>query len=391
MKAFHAIKSPWAKIKHSILGNYLPLFANKLARLGSPVYLVDGFAGGGRYGDGQEGSALITANTILHPRTPDIGKALRCINVEKNADSYVQLQEATSEHASLGLVQNIRGEFHKLLPSILEQIDICPALFFIDPFGAKAAGASTLRMIAQRKRKPITEALVRFDDNRVKRLIRYNSNDLAGTNPQAVKTAESFLKLARELTGEEGITATNWQKPNAGEIIVESYKKLIVDDLHLFKFGLTYPVVNPNTKGHRYYLAHFCNHEDGYVHMASFMAVVQRLVDDIKTSQKEMDFFAPQTGQLEIMEFRKEEADQYQDAVVHTVAEMLPNILKRAGMIGKTVQRRHVYAAIVDTFSWTVKVKESAKALLIAQEQGHLTLREGSKDYSKVTIHQSPS
>jgi three-Cys-motif partner protein len=231
MSAFHADKKSWAKIKHSILGTYLPLFISKTRLFQKHVYLVDGFAGQGRYDDGEAGSALISADIALNPITVSNRGVFRCINVEKDPVFFSKLEEATKEHSKRGFVRNLKGEFEKTLPDILQSIEGETALFFIDPFGTEGATANTLSLISDQE--GVTEALIRFDDTRVKRLINFNKNDLAGENIKAVKTAERFLERARKLTSEEGVKASLFKDPNAGRIIVEEYIKLVVRDLKL--------------------------------------------------------------------------------------------------------------------------------------------------------------
>ena len=251
MNDFHDAKTPWAKIKHGILSNYLPLFVNKTSLFKKPIYLVDGFAGAGQYDDGQPGSALISATIAVNPRTEASRGLLHCINVEKNSAAFAKLEEVTNFCVKLGFVENIKGEFEKKLPEILAKIEGDTALFFIDPFGTEGATADTLELIS--KRKGVTEILIRFDDTRVKRLLNYNKNDPDGQNSRAAKTEQKFRQRVRLLTGETGITAALLKHPQAGRILVESYIELVTEEYGLFDFGLAYPVVNPTTKGHRLY------------------------------------------------------------------------------------------------------------------------------------------
>src|SRR6266487_6240525 len=95
---------------------------------------------------------------------------LKCINCEKDPAVFARLQAATEEFVRAGIVQNIQGEFDARLPEILTIIQNSPALFFIDPFGTQGAELSTLQTIAHNARG--REVLVRFDDTRLKRLIR---------------------------------------------------------------------------------------------------------------------------------------------------------------------------------------------------------------------------
>jgi three-Cys-motif partner protein len=390
MNDFHDAKTPWAKIKHGILSNYLPLFVNKTSLFKKTIYLVDGFAGAGKYDDGQPGSALISATIAVNPRTEASRGLLHCINVEKDPAAFAKLEEVTNFCVKLGFVNNIKGEFEKKLPEILATIEGDTALFFIDPFGTEGATADTLELIS--KRKGITEILIRFDDTRVKRLLNYNKNDPDGQNSRAAKTEEKFRQRVRLLTGETGITAALLKHPQAGSILVESYIELVTQEYGLFDYGLAYPVVNPATRGHRYYLAHFCKHPDGYIYMASFMAKVQRTVEKLTAKKNEENLFGPSTEDpdlFDVMGIRDEMVKNHEEGKVNTIVKKLPEIFKKHAWYGQTFERRWIYAAIVNEFTWTVLLKESKKALQAAKASG-LVAFEKDHDAADVTVHKTP-
>ena len=381
---FHDAKTQWAKIKHGILGKYLPVFINKLSSFNGRIDLVDGFAGAGRYGDGQPGSALISAKIAASPRTDTSRGKLHCINVEKHPAAFAKLVEETKPYTDLGFVENIQGEFERKLPEILCRIEGDAALFFIDPFGTAGATTGTLELIS--KRKGATEVLVRFDPARVSRLLNFNKNADYVPDSQAAKTEARFWERGRQLTDAEGQQAAVLNDPGARKIIVDGYIKLVTKELGLFGYGLAYPIVNPKTMALRYYLVHFSDHPDGYAYMANYMAEVQRTIDKVTTQEKEFALFGPESQQLEIMEIRASAIAQHEQSKVNEIVKKLPAILKKHNLEGRTVERRQIYAAIVDEFAWTVLLKESKRALLAA-EPGLLKLHPGSKESCKVEVH----
>lgn len=57
-------KREWSRRKDAILGCYLCAYLPKIMTLRRPVLIVDGFAGPGKFNDGQPGSPLIISGCI---------------------------------------------------------------------------------------------------------------------------------------------------------------------------------------------------------------------------------------------------------------------------------------------------------------------------------------
>jgi three-Cys-motif partner protein len=380
---FHRVRKTWSQIKHSILRRYLSLLLGKLGRPGQHVFYVDGFAGQGRYENGEDGSPLIAAKLAASPVQTSRRDVLRCINVEENANTFTNLVETTRTYVEQGIVTNLFGAFEDHLPAILKQIEGYPTFFFIDPFGTESAGISTLQTIARRRSK--TEVLVRYDDTRVKRLIAWATNNRAGLEERHRKTAEAYFARVGKLTSEAAIEAFLRDDPAAREALINGY----ISELKgrkIFGFGIYYPVCNPDTGGHHYYLAHFCNHEDGYCYMANFMAEVERTLEGL--SKKSSDLFGNQPAQMELLEIRKEFVAQAERAAVKQIVSALPAILVDHKLHDREVENRKIFAAIVDRFGYATTRKEWVRALRELQKAGKLTMQ-GTEDSSVTRIHSS--
>jgi len=380
---FHDSRKIWSRIKHSILGTYLSLLLGKVGRPDEHVYYVDGFAGQGRYEDGQDGSPLIAARLAHNPVQKSRRGVLRCINVEQNSATYANLVEATAEYVEKRIVKNLCGSFEDRLPEILEITKNSPAFFFIDPFGTESAGTSTLQSIARRRGK--TEVLVRYDDTRVKRLIAWGSKNWNDSDPRHQKTASAFVKRVGQLTSDGAVEAFLRDEPDAREALIKGYVAEIKRQ-KIFRFGIHYPVRNPATGGHHYYLAHFCNHEDGYCYMANFMAEVERTLEGL--SSKTTDMFGAQPAQMELLEIRKEFVSKVEEAAVQRIINAFPDIVQSQRLRGSRIQNRVVFAAIVDRFGYSTTRKEWMRALRQLSETGKLRM-EGSEDNSYVNISAS--
>lgn len=375
---FHETPKIWSRIKHGIFGRYLSLLLGKVGRPGEYVYCVDGFAGQGRYASGEEGSPLIAAKVATETVQKSRRDVLRCINVEPDSGTFTNLAEATAGYVEQGIVTNLPGTFEKNLPAILKQVQDYPALFFIDPFGTEGAEISTLETIAKRRGK--TEVLVRYDDTRVKRLIAWASKNADKLDERHRKTVAAFLDRVRKLTSESAKEAFLRDDPTASEALIRGYVAE-VKRRRIFRFGIHYPVRNPKTGGHRYYLAHFCNHEDGYCYMANFMAEVERTLNGLS---KKTDLFA-QSAQLELLEIRDEFVTHAEEDAVKRIVSDLPEIFRNRLWASRLVQNREIFAAIVSKFEYSTTRKEWLKALRRLQDDGKVTM-DGSNDSSRTFI-----
>lgn len=368
-KDFHAAPKPWAAIKHGLL-QYLELFLGKLGRPGRKVFYVDGFAGAGRLEDGSEGSPLKAANIAKNPRQPSRRGILKCINCEKTPAVFERLEAATAEFVADGIVNNVRGEFDEKLPEILQLVADFPALFFIDPFGTQGAELSTLQAIAAGARG--REVLVRFDDTRLKRLIRLTANHIGSLNPTQRRIAESLSERVAEFVTEADTEAALTlldanERVASRDVLIDAYCR-IVRAQTAFTHAIYYPLRNPKTGGHRYFIVHFCSHPDGYIYMADFMAKAERAYQ-----RQQSDMLLGGTGQMEFPDIKEQLDDKIHDDRKARVLARLPEIISAKSWRGSSVEARRVYEAIVEEFGWEVLRREYLAALREMKKQGRVS------------------
>jgi hypothetical protein len=126
--------------------------------------------------------------------------------------------------------------------------------------------------------------------------------------------------------------------------LVNSFCRLVAAERRLYDYALSYPIRHPLTKGHRYFLVHFCDHPDGYIHMANFMATAER------SAQKEKDNLFLREDELPFI------AEELEKAVSKTnvkkISDTLPSILSALRRNSSTCQARHVFKTIVERFQW---------------------------------------
>ena len=157
--------------------------------------------------------------------------------------------------------------------------------------------------------------------------------------------------------------------------LIEGYARLVKTTTSL-RFSLSYPIRNPETKGHRYYFVHFCKHPDGYIHMANFMAKVERSVEGTSAN----DLFGTAKPQMEFMAVNKHLVEQKRNESIEMLRNTLPAIWVARGWLKVRVRNRELYAAIVDEFGWKVLRSEYIAALRDHVKAGDIQMASSDDD-----------
>jgi three-Cys-motif partner protein len=377
---FHQAAKQWAQIKHVLLAKYLSLFVGKTGKGRGRVFYVDAFAGPGVLDDGSKGSAMYAAEVAGSPVQHSRRNVLKCINVEENAETFAKLEESTAEYVTRGYVLNLLGRFEDRRQEILQKIGSSPALFFIDPFGTEGAELTNLK--ALKTSNAIREVLVRYDDTRVKRLASWAQRQSSSLDTAARKTADAYKRRIKDLTSLSALRDWLNGLPEARESLINGY----IGEARrqqIFRFGIAYPIRNPDTRGHRYFLVHLCDFEDGYTWMANFMAAAELEYEELHNELR-------LSGQQELITVR----DLHKAArsgIVKEIVNSMPQIcMLRAWRKGRQVQNRHIYAAFVDEFRWRASRSEWESALRQLDRDGLVTLHEGLKDRGSCTLNVVP-
>jgi three-Cys-motif partner protein len=190
--------------KLDIYGKYLQPLVFKWGQLAGPrrpgrhIWLIDGFAGAGRYqpddgGQAQDGSPLVAAKWARQIAVDRKYPLVRCINVERDQPCFSELERNLAPWtAGADVAINLQGEFSEHVDLILETIENDPALIFLDPFGVNGIEMELIEKALARAGK--TELIVHFSDKTFLRMAGHlGDND--ERLPVGQKVAES--KLAR--------------------------------------------------------------------------------------------------------------------------------------------------------------------------------------------------
>ncbi|MEU1983277.1 three-Cys-motif partner protein TcmP [Nocardia sp. NPDC019395] len=135
MNNFHKTKKSAAVLKHAILDQYATPFASKTGRwsTGNRVVFIDGYAGPGRYEDGEEGSGamlLRKAREMAH-----FPRRIECHFVESDPETVDRLKAvATAEGADVDYTI-YDDDISTHLPELLQSAEGIPLFTYLDPCG----------------------------------------------------------------------------------------------------------------------------------------------------------------------------------------------------------------------------------------------------------------
>ena len=253
-------------------------------------------------------------------------------------------------------------------------------MFFIDPFGTEGAELSSLK--ALKANHAIREAFVRYDDTRVKRLASWAQSQATALDEPAKKTAEAFNRRIKELTSVDAIRDWLDRQPGSRESLINGY---IAEARRqkIFRFGIAYPIRNLDTGGHRYFLVHLCDFEDGYTWMANFMAAAEAEYEERHDQLQLAD------GQQELITVR-DLIKAARAGMVDQIVQATPQIcITRRWGKGIEIQNRRMYAAFVDEFQWRAGRSEWEAALRRMRDLGQMSFT-GLKDADTCTLNVVP-
>jgi len=296
----------WSARKLSIIEKYIGGFSRILGSKHKEVYYVDGFAGRGVYDNGEKGSPVLAAEVSQAFQQSNTSFTLRCINVEKDHDNFVNLSAETKRF--VGLVKNLEGSFEKNVDDILSQISGHPAVFFIDDFGIKGTGWESVEKVVARKDS--TDIWIRFDYKTVLRL--------AGFYESKAKDAHGKLNTLQNLFGStdnkhlqtrlEGGTAEE-RINNAVALYIEQLEKTFIKFGKRGGFSASYPIISVDgTK--KYHLVFACSHKKAATLASNIVNSIEETFQHEKEEYKEF-----QSGQMSLFSSEVTEKQVLEDKV----------------------------------------------------------------------------
>lgn len=131
------------RAKHRLLRRYLDAWLPIMSKWESRLVLLEGFAGPGRYANGETGSPLIMLEAYLaHRSRHQITAELVYFFIEERRDrvDYLEVEIARLDLPDQVKVQVVHGRYEDTFRELLESVEdagrrLAPTFAFIDPFG----------------------------------------------------------------------------------------------------------------------------------------------------------------------------------------------------------------------------------------------------------------
>lgn len=170
-------QKPAAVLKHAVFSAYASLFFSMVgSRHPGPMWLIDGYAGPGRYaadeaGAQVDGSPIVALELALKQRGFSTPRDVRCAFIETRGAYFDELARNVQPYIDQGLhVELFHGSVAQKLPTVWAAVGDSPVLTFLDPFGVSAVAnlLMTRALLAPGRRSP-SEVLVNINIEAISR------------------------------------------------------------------------------------------------------------------------------------------------------------------------------------------------------------------------------
>lgn len=240
---FFTGQKPAAVLKHAVFSTYASVFFSMLgSRHSGPMWLIDGYAGPGRYdddgtGEPVNGSPLVALDLANKQRGFSPPRDVRCAFIEAKKAHFDALSDNVTPFKGAGLhVEVFHGSAAEHLGTVWAHVDGNPVLTFIDPFGVSAVSNEQMAsVLLDKDRKAPSEVLVNINIEAISRhggCLQWSANHEPEVKPsvkhgEGIELSDAFFggdwwrrKFldARDRTGDANKAATE---------VVEEYREIV--------------------------------------------------------------------------------------------------------------------------------------------------------------------
>ncbi len=268
--AFFKGKRPWSKIKDQILGQYMPPYLAKVARLGKPIILIDAFAGPAKFNDGSAGSPLI----ICQAAEQRVHDSYQAIFVNREKEHHDQLSHVLSNFIEQKKVIPIHGTADELLSKVRGLLQDHTVFLYLDPFGLKGCEFSVIEPFLRRDRAYSTEIVVNLSIPTMHRLAARKAVAAGRADDPRIRAFHD--RLTRVLGGDywKKIVWDDAKEPETkAEEVMAVYREKILGLEEPRAFSGSCPVRERNGSGIKYYVTFYSRHRDAMLLMNDAMCI----------------------------------------------------------------------------------------------------------------------
>jgi three-Cys-motif partner protein len=282
-------KKDWSLLKDSIIDNYLAPYIRKILYARRPVFIIDCFAGKGKFDDGNPGSPLIIATHIKNIMNSDAEyKNIQGLFIEKKY--YDELYKNLIGYKNCNA---FKGTFEESIEQILQIKKRDISLFlYIDPYGIKNLNFNNFKKLAE-KNFYSNELLMNFNSfgflREGARLLKYKINDFEVNKDEADEknTILNMNKIAGGDYWQDILKRKNEDKITmikAEELFVNNYSEKIGD---IYRYTVNVPIKKKSDHLPKYRLIFGTNHFDGLILMVNEMNKAwKRILEDERGGQR---------------------------------------------------------------------------------------------------------
>lgn len=246
------------EVKHQILQKYLTSWARVLSSTNSRIHYFDGFAGRGRYEDGEPGSPLLAMDTA--DRNSDLFDEFLCTFVEFDENNYDDLVEVVEEKeeecADAVEVIHQNAAFEEVVEEMIEELEdtpILPSFFFIDPFGYNSMPFETVSDILNLRDQGV-EVFLTFMVRDIRRFLQNEGHEDSITR---ILGTDEWKNISSDVDNKE-------------EEILKIYERQLKKEAGV-NYVWPFEMKMPERSETVYYLIHATNHFKGFKIMKDIM------------------------------------------------------------------------------------------------------------------------
>lgn len=175
---YYQAKKPWSTFKDKMLDWYLTPYIYMLLSIPKPLYIIDCFAGKGKFDDGNIGSPLIIADKIQKTQE-DIKQTNKNIyGIFIEIKYFRQLKDNLKDYNNCKVLE---GSFEQNIDEICKYTTEGNSFLYIDPYGIKSLNFDSFKRIFRSSKNSI-EVFINFNSigfiREACRILKYKIKDI---------------------------------------------------------------------------------------------------------------------------------------------------------------------------------------------------------------------